>query len=538
MARAFGSGKYLLNTAGAITVLPVTLSTWVNVTTLVSNNVFFLGSETGYIGIGLGYVTSGRVDAVTSGSGGEQVAESTVGTTVDVWAHCCAVFTSTSSRTAYYNGGSAGNQTNITNPGSISAIAIGCFYDGTNAWGLCNGAIAECAVWDVELTAGEIAALAGGVSPTRIRPANLGGYWPINGIDSPERDFSPGILSTTRRSMTMTGTAAQSNHPPVSPAPFLYNRHISPIYAEAPPDSHLNVIPTGMSALPTYGKSPTIIAPTRSRILGRRAPADTWIDHFTALSGFEAPNYLWNGRWGDCIYRFSFLKTLAANGDSQFWVHDENDFGSGTMASALIADGWGSGPFLHVQAGSTIRLRAYPVSLEQSAKVYGYRYISGSLIDNQLPLNSTGKQFGTWTIRFRFNSFGVGHHLALWLLSDAGNYPPEIDILEVVNGQSIWHCALHTIGGGGDFFIDYDRPGGANDWHIAEVEVNPSVIIWRMNSTVVHQATYVASEVGEGCRWYYLVTWEISTNWTGPPDGTTPWPADFEIDYIRYTSLT
>lgn len=221
MARTFGTGKYLLNTASvAVASVPISMSIWGNFSAPANNNVFFLGRDAGvYYGLTVGYVTSGRVGALT-GKGSEAIAETTAAITTNTWCHCCAVFSATNSRTAYLNGGNSATETTSLVPDAMLHQEIGCFWDGSNAWGPVSGTLAEATLWNVALTASEVVALAAGVPSLLVRPASIVGYWPIYGLDSPERDFNPGIASTARRALTMTGTAALANHAPVAPSFF------------------------------------------------------------------------------------------------------------------------------------------------------------------------------------------------------------------------------------------------------------------------------------------------------------------------------
>jgi hypothetical protein len=79
-----------------------------------------------------------------------------------------------------------------------------------------NGRIAEVAYWDVQLTDAEVTALANGVSPFRIRPADLHAYWKLHGLASPE----PNCATTgDTRNLTLTGAPGQADHAPVA-TPF------------------------------------------------------------------------------------------------------------------------------------------------------------------------------------------------------------------------------------------------------------------------------------------------------------------------------
>ncbi len=76
-----------------------------------------------------------------------------------------------------------------------------------------DGRFAELATWGVALSAGERSALAGGVSPLRIRPGSLELYLPSYGAADPEPDYSG-----NGRNGTVNGPI-QADHAPVAP-PF------------------------------------------------------------------------------------------------------------------------------------------------------------------------------------------------------------------------------------------------------------------------------------------------------------------------------
>jgi hypothetical protein len=70
------------------------------------------------------------------------------------------------------------------------------------------GNIAHPAIWNVALTDAEVAMLASGLSPLRVRPQSLIFYLPTLGRDSPEID----IIGA--QTFTVHGATASSNEPP------------------------------------------------------------------------------------------------------------------------------------------------------------------------------------------------------------------------------------------------------------------------------------------------------------------------------------
>ena len=221
MARQFlkASSEHMTNGTTAITVEPFSISAWVNplavgstIDTIVSINkgssssnqhTLMLGSSNG-LGAGRRVVAMTRAPTWTT-------AVSSTTATEGVWSHILGVWTTTSSRTAYLNGGGAVTNTDEEVTDSLSRVGIGVLYDSTLS-SYAQSIIAEVVIWNVALTAGEALALSTGVYPTSVRPGAVVSYWPIYGFLSPEPDLGGG-----QRDMALVNTPAAANHAPVVP---------------------------------------------------------------------------------------------------------------------------------------------------------------------------------------------------------------------------------------------------------------------------------------------------------------------------------
>ena len=113
--------------------------------------------------------------------------------TTNQWVHCAGVLTSTTSRQAYVNG--TGGTVNTTNCGTIDAAVRAFIGNGT----LSN--IAEVGIWNVALTAVEIASLAKGVTCNLIRPQSLVFYAPLI---RDLQDVKGGLTITNNNTATVT----------------------------------------------------------------------------------------------------------------------------------------------------------------------------------------------------------------------------------------------------------------------------------------------------------------------------------------------
>jgi hypothetical protein len=166
-------------TAALVTGAPCTLACWFNSTSLTANqNLIALVDlpNSNYIGLAASGTRAG--DPVIAYVGGAlALASSSTGYSANTWQHAAGVFTSSTSRAAFVNGGSKGTNTTSVTPTSLVSTALGMF----NAAGSDSmlGALAEVGIWNVALTDDEVASLAKGFSPDQIRPQSLIAYLPL-----------------------------------------------------------------------------------------------------------------------------------------------------------------------------------------------------------------------------------------------------------------------------------------------------------------------------------------------------------------------
>lgn len=197
MARRFNGN--IANYFGAFTrapviALPITIAYWTkpNLTAIGLNSGVILAlqaaSGDGRIQVSAGTSTSASgpwyYRAISAdNSNNSVIADSPSIPNNGMWSHGAGVFASTTSRVSYYNG-IAG--TEVTTSNDPSAASFTRSYIGVRrSTGLLQlpfiGDIADIAVWNIALTSTEIAILATGVSPLKIRTSNLVAYWPLNG---------------------------------------------------------------------------------------------------------------------------------------------------------------------------------------------------------------------------------------------------------------------------------------------------------------------------------------------------------------------
>lgn len=102
--------------------------------------------------------------------------------------HACAILTAVNNVDIYLDGATPVNDTTSVTPINIDRFSIGRRGDSTPT-NYFHGDIWEIGIWNVALTAAEVAILATGISPKFIRPESLVAYWSVlEFIDIPTDD--------------------------------------------------------------------------------------------------------------------------------------------------------------------------------------------------------------------------------------------------------------------------------------------------------------------------------------------------------------
>ncbi|GAB4085252.1 glycoside hydrolase family 16 protein [Myceligenerans cantabricum] len=141
---------------------------------------------------------------------------------------------------------------------------------------------------------------------------------------------------------------------------------------------------------------------------------------------------------------------------------------------------------------------------------------------------------------------GQGIWPAFWMLGSEfpdTEWPSsgEIDIMENVGHEPhLVHGTLHGPGysGGGGIGASYQHPQGwsfADDFHTFAIDWNADEIVWSVDGEV-YQTRTPADVPGE---WVYnqsffmILNVAVGGEWPGPPDGTTQFPQEMVVDYVR-----
>ncbi|MET9878476.1 RICIN domain-containing protein [Actinacidiphila glaucinigra] len=182
----------------------------------------------------------------------------------------------------------------------------------------------------------------------------------------------------------------------------------------------------------------------------------------------------------------------------------------------------------------------------------GYQCWYGSCQYTSARLNTAGRfttAYGHVETRMKVPR-GQGMWPAFWMLgNDIGDvgWPAsgEIDIMENVGFEpGTVHGTIHgpDYFGSGGIGAGYTLPGGqafADAFHTFAVDWNPDSISWSVDGTVYQRRT--PADLG-GRQWVFnkpffvILNLAVGGYWPGDPDGSTAFPQQLVVDYVRVTT--
>jgi hypothetical protein len=164
----------------------------------------------------IGFNASGNVTYLSSHAGSSQLGiAGVVVNSTNTWVHvACSCNSGSLLGTLYVNGVADNGAQTILNPvytGTPNGLFFGTQFSNGNFTNPLTGRLADCAVWSTNLTTLEILGLARGQRPYVVRRLSLVGYWPFDGLQSPEPELSGNAYNGT-----ITGSIPFAFGPPMT----------------------------------------------------------------------------------------------------------------------------------------------------------------------------------------------------------------------------------------------------------------------------------------------------------------------------------
>lgn len=238
----------------------------------------------------------------------------------------------------------------------------------------------------------------------------------------------------------------------------------------------------------------------------------TFSDEFDTLS-------LWDGSGGtwDTTYWWSQGKngvTLASNHEQQ-WYIDSRYAPTASVRPWSVSNG-------------ILSLIAAPADPKFRPLINGYGYTSGMLTTYRAFM----QQGGYFEMRAKLPA-GQGIWPAFWMLPADGSWPPELDAMEMLgHDPATIFMTVHSQATGTHTQAQGSAkvPETSAAFHTYGVLWEASKITWSFDGQPVYTTT-PPSDLNKPL--YILVNLAIGGDWPGSPDATTPFPAVYQIDYVR-----
>jgi beta-glucanase (GH16 family) len=162
-----------------------------------------------------------------------------------------------------------------------------------------------------------------------------------------------------------------------------------------------------------------------------------------------------------------------------------------------------------------------------------------------------GQAYGRFEARIKIPA-GQGMWPAFWMLGNditSNGWPKcgEVDIMENIGKEpGTVHGSLHgpsTTGRTSDVTAPFSLPAAhnfADDFHLYAVEWEPGTIRFYVDTALY--ATFNSSQWPTGGTWVFdhpffvIINVAVGGDWPGPPDGTTVFPQQMLVDYVRVYS--
>jgi hypothetical protein len=216
MAYSFtaANSQSLTTSSSPVTDFPCTLACWVQVSSTSANNVLISLQDSGAtsrIALSHNGTTNPKRSvqgALFSSSGSfSGICFSTASYSANTWYHAAVTINSSNISTAFFNGAAGGTTgSGAIQPTGVDAVLLGTSEISGTKQLFHGGLLAEVGIWNVALTAAEIASLADGMTCDKVRPQSLVFYAPLV---RDLVDVKGGLTITNNNSATV------ANHPRV-----------------------------------------------------------------------------------------------------------------------------------------------------------------------------------------------------------------------------------------------------------------------------------------------------------------------------------
>lgn len=199
-------------------------------------------------------------------------------------------------------------------------------------------------------------------------------------------------------------------------------------------------------------------------------------------------------------------RSLEGNGEQECYLEGNVSLGSGNLK---------------------LSARKETVICPKHNKVFNY---TSGMVNS---MNAFTQKYGYFAMRAKMPA-GKGYWPAFWLLPQSAQWPPEIDVLEVLgHDNTTAYQTLHyndVTGAHKSFGAAVKTSDMGQSYKVYAVTWQPGLLIYTIDGVETSRVTtsFVPNE-----PFYILMNLAVGGYWPGNPDATTTFPQDMLVDWVR-----
>jgi beta-glucanase (GH16 family) len=247
----------------------------------------------------------------------------------------------------------------------------------------------------------------------------------------------------------------------------------------------------------------------------------TFDDEFNSLS-------LWNGSSGTWSTTPAYESdqgngsSLPGNGEQE-WYINANYAPTSSVKPWTVSNG-----VLTLTAQKADPSIVADLGYAKYGTLGGYQYTSGLIETN----HSFSQTYGYFEMKAQLPA-GQGLWPAFWLMPANGSWPPELDVVEALGKDtSTIYTTVHTDQTGSHTQQAQATSVGdySSGYHTYAVDWEADKITFYYDDKQIYQ---VATPADMHSPMYMIANLALGGGWAGSVDGSTPFPAQMNIDYIK-----
>jgi beta-glucanase (GH16 family) len=240
--------------------------------------------------------------------------------------------------------------------------------------------------------------------------------------------------------------------------------------------------------------------------------------HLTFADEFSGKLSLWNGSTGTWATTFAYDSstvngdTLAGNGEQEWYIN------SNYAPTAALRPWHNAGGYLHIEAQK--------VGAAMQSLINGYKYVSGEVNT----YHSFSQEYGFFEMRAKLPA-GQGFWPAFWLMPENGQWPPELDIMEMLgNDPTTIYTTAHYGKNNNSHSLGSTVANTSSAFHNYGIDWEADKITWYFDDKPIYS---IATPADMHQPMYMIMNLALGGYWPGNVNSSTDLSHQMQVDWVR-----